>query len=425
MKTTRVILCLLFAGALVLAMSPFSFAAKASKHNIDGVKCMRAGQYEAAVELFQKALTKDKNNKVIKKNLYHAFVGVASASAKKKSWERAISFAEKAYKMDSSDKILKQNLSTFYSNYGYQLLDNNMPSAAFLKFRKAVKYNKENFASYIGMGSVTYNKGDIKQTVKHWQKAVEINPNLTDLKQRLLKLKKESELEGNFQEKRRGYFEVKYEGRKKENLAKNVLTILKEAYSNIGYAFKYYPKQTIQVIIYTDEQFQNMTGEPGWIGGTFDGIIRVTSSDIKHKGTRLKNILYHEYVHAVLFKKVGASIPTWLNEGLAQHYESGKSKIDKNAVNSFKNYYKSGKMLSFDHLNKAFIDHNNQEQLKLAYLQAKVLVIYLHQRYYSNRVRYILEKIGQGKDFNAALSDICHIDIAKFQKDWIRWLDRF
>jgi hypothetical protein len=268
-----------------------------------------------------------------------------------------------------------------------------------------------------------YDQGKIGEVVKYWTVAVSLNPELTAIKQQLDRLKKESSVEDKFREKNYMYFEVKYEGYEREDLALKVVEILHEAYTKIGYDFRYYSFQKIPVIIYTKEQFQEMTGMPDWIEGLFDGIIRVTASTIEGEDDRLRNILYHEYTHALLYKKTGNNLPVWLNEGLAQYEEPTRNDMQMDDITFLKRYLSQGNLIALSDLSKALMHRENKEQLGLAYLEAKLLVQYINELYYFYRIVSILDGLESGKDIDTVLQETLFVDTEKLEKNWLEWID--
>ena len=76
----------------------------------------------------------------------------------------------------------------------------------------------------------------------------------------------------------------------------------REAYGEIGKSFSYYPENPITVILYSDQQFRDITRTPAWTGGLFDGKIRIpTEGAGSLSGGVLNRVLHHEYTHAIVY----------------------------------------------------------------------------------------------------------------------------
>ena len=66
-----------------------------------------------------------------------------------------------------------------------------------------------------------------------------------------------------------------YEGATQKAIGDQVSSILESAYWRIGKTMNTYPSQTLNVILYTNRQFQDITRAPAWAGGGYDGRIRL------------------------------------------------------------------------------------------------------------------------------------------------------
>jgi hypothetical protein len=66
-----------------------------------------------------------------------------------------------------------------------------------------------------------------------------------------------------------------------------------------------------------------VTRTPGWASGVYDGRIRVPLEGAAGRMDELERVLDHEFVHALVARLGGPSVPSWLNEGLAVQFEPG------------------------------------------------------------------------------------------------------
>ncbi|MDR4497621.1 MAG: hypothetical protein MRK02_06830 [Candidatus Scalindua sp.] len=408
----------LFISALITV----SFADTAYEFNENGVRYMNSQDYEMAVKSFKEAYAQSPENETIKKNLSHSYAALANENAKRGEWEKAITTIEKAHELDSGNHVFKQRLSIFYNNFAYEQMQEGLSDSANHNLKLAIQYDKDNWAAYVSLGRLMYNQGKIKEAAEYWAEAVSLHPELSEIKQRLEIIRNEINIQDTFQKKQLLYFDVKYEGYEKNNLAWKVVEILREAYTNLGHDFKYYPRQKIPVIIYTKEQFQQITNTPDWIGGLYDGIIRIAASTIEGNNRQLENILYHEYTHALLHQKTGNKLPLWLNEGLAQNMEPNKNTKNRNEIIYLKKCLDEESFISLPDLNNALQHRENKEQLNLAYLEAKYLVDYLNTMYYFYRIVFILDELTSGKNIENAIKETIFTDINDLEKNWLQWL---
>ena len=91
----------------------------------------------------------------------------------------------------------------------------------------------------------------------------------------------------------------------------------------IGSALTAYPPRPITVVLYTTEQFRDITRHPAWTAAAFDGRIRLPVRGVAEQADQLERVLSHEFVHAVVSMLGGHTVPLWLNEGLAEVFEPG------------------------------------------------------------------------------------------------------
>jgi hypothetical protein len=74
-------------------------------------------------------------------------------------------------------------------------------------------------------------------------------------------------------------------------------------------------------ILYTEQQFRDITRAPEWSGGQYDGRIRIPVAGASRNPALFERVLIHELAHAVIDATGGSRVPAWLHEGLAQHFE--------------------------------------------------------------------------------------------------------
>src|SRR6185436_13684106 len=71
------------------------------------------------------------------------------------------------------------------------------------------------------------------------------------------------------------HFTVSFEGPQEEELAARALESLDKAYWRIGATLNIFPATPVAVVLYTAEEFRDITRAPAWAAGAFDGTIRV------------------------------------------------------------------------------------------------------------------------------------------------------
>lgn len=121
---------------------------------------------------------------------------------------------------------------------------------------------------------------------------------------------------------------VTFEGPEDAVLAQHALASLERASARIGSVLSYYSTSPLTVVLYTNEQFRDITRSPSWAAGVFDGTIRIPLRGALERPAEFDRVLAHEYTHAIVFELARSRIPTWLNEGLAAALEVERGRAD-------------------------------------------------------------------------------------------------
>jgi tetratricopeptide (TPR) repeat protein len=190
-------------------------------------------------------------------------------------------------------------------------------------FEKALTLNPRYRAASEWLGELHYRAGRLKEAVEVYETALKYAPGATEMEARLGEWKKETSLQGRFYEARGAHFAVRFEGPGDELLARRAVDRLETEYWRIGQMLTAYPPNPITVVLYTQQQFRDITRLPSWTAAAYDGRIHVPMRGALEQTEELDRVLGHEFVHAVVFMLGGRNVPMWLNEGLAAHLERG------------------------------------------------------------------------------------------------------
>src|SRR3989449_976018 len=192
--------------------------------------------------------------------------------------------------------------------------------------QEAVRLNPKLTAAALLLGDITYRMGDLEMAVRTYEAALEVEPNNAQIQGRLESWRKEAALHSRFQRSLSPHFTVLFEGPAEQRLAAAAVDALEAAYWRIGTALLAYPPTVITVVLYTDEQFRDITRSPTWAGGVFDGKIRVPMRGALNDTRQLETVLAHEFTHALVKSLAPRGVPTWVDEGLAVGFEMGDLK---------------------------------------------------------------------------------------------------
>ncbi len=171
------------------------------------------------------------------------------------------------------------------------------------------------------LGQVLYGAGDIAGAIATYENALRYAPDHPQLTKKLERWRQEASLHERFDQRVAVHFTVLFEGPAEAPLAARAVEILEKAYWKIGAALYAYPPDVITVVLYTREQFRDVTQSPAWAGGAFDGRIRVPVQGALQNLAEFERVLTHELTHGFVRSIAGTSVPQWLDEGLAMYFE--------------------------------------------------------------------------------------------------------
>ncbi len=195
--------------------------------------------------------------------------------------------------------------------------------AAISSLKRAIEYHPRFLQALVLLAQVAYQAADLDLAVRSMEKASALAPRDAAIAAQLAQWKKESALHQSFQTQPGVRFNVLFEGPKQKVVGDHVAAVLESAYWKIGRQLNVYPSAALDVILYSNRQFQDITRAPAWAGGGYDGRIRLPVSGALRSPQVLERVVIHEYVHAVVRNAGGEGVPAWLNEGLASFLEPG------------------------------------------------------------------------------------------------------
>lgn len=176
------------------------------------------------------------------------------------------------------------------------------------------------------LGQVLYRMKDLAGAIRTYDTLVASLPDdreRRDARETFDRWQRESELHDRMQQAIGHHFTVAFEGPAEAELASQAIESLDRAYWRIGQILSVYPSNPIAVVLYTAEQFRDITRSPSWAAGSYDGTIRVPVRGARDTPAELDRVLAHEFTHALIRTLAARGVPAWLNEGLASALETG------------------------------------------------------------------------------------------------------
>ena len=270
--------------------------------------------------------------------------------------ERAIELLESCLAIDPEEAIFRRNLA-------------------------------ETLARMAGQEYEQATAGSIRRAIEWLERAVELAPDRTALADRLTRWRTVEETEDGFWVESSEHFELAYDGSRDELLwsAGDLFEILEAAYLELGELFGRFPvehgRPRIRVVLYRKSEFDGVTGLGHWAGGVFDGTVRVPVEDLGREKSILSAVLRHEVVHAFVRDVGGASVPAWLDEGLAQRFESPEHAHRSARTQRARRRLEGGELFPLERLREGIARWTNADEIRRAYDQSLALVARLESEY--------------------------------------------
>jgi hypothetical protein len=128
------------------------------------------------------------------------------------------------------------------------------------------------------LGQIVYSDGNVDDAIKIYEQALTHAPNHPHLTAKLKAWRADADASRGFTERRFDRFRVMFQGHADNVLAARATEVLDAAFWRIGKALGTYPSEPVVVMLYTEQQFRDITQAPTWAGGIYDGRIRVPAA---------------------------------------------------------------------------------------------------------------------------------------------------
>lgn len=269
------------------------------------------------------------------------------------------------------------------------------PTAARHALEQALMLAPTYTAASLLLGEILYRGSDLEGAIRVYEQALTHAPAHEQLTKRLATWRKEAVLHSGFFQSQGSHFTVLFEGPADEELARRALELLEAAYWRVGTALYTFPEQVITVVLYTQEQFRDITQSPDWAAALYDGRIRVPMRGALQRPEELERVLAHEFTHALVRSIAPRGVPTWLNEGLAVVFEpDGRERAERQLA-------RTEARLSEEALAGSFAKLTG-DQARVGYAQSAIAVHKLIELAGAATVVGLLQDVAQGEPFAAA-----------------------
>jgi tetratricopeptide (TPR) repeat protein len=260
----------------------------------------------------------------------------------------------------------------------------------------------------VQLAHVVKRQGDLAEAIRLYEMVAAEVPGDAGVRDTLDRWKREAELHGRMNLAVGDFFTVSFEGPEDAALAAHALESLNRAYWRICDVFSAFPPNSVPVVLYSGEQFRDITRSPQWAAAAFDGTIRVPMRGAGEKGEDLDRVLSHEFAHALIRSLATRGLPAWLNEGLASVLESESLAWAEDRV------AKSGRVPPLATLSTSFSTLSGADA-QVAYAASALAAKRLLDDAGGVAVANLLRDLGAGVDFEAAFLHRVQRSFADFQ----------
>jgi hypothetical protein len=263
------------------------------------------------------------------------------------------------------------------------------------------------------LGEIAYRQGDVDTAIRVYEDAISRNVGDARMKARLEEWRKEASMHRGFESRNDDRFSVMFEGPAEEQLATRATTVLTAAFWRIGKGLGQYPSNSISVVLYTQKQFRDITRAPDWSAGLYDGRIRIPVRGAEQNLASFDRVLTHELTHAMIANVAPRGVPTWLHEGLAQHFEQA------DAAAAERRFRATRLFIPLTDLEGGFTELNGSAAV-IAYDESFIVVRTLLDRVGTN-LGFLIQDLGAGQTIDQAILRF-GITYPEFQDEVIRRL---
>ncbi len=303
------------------------------------------------------------------------------------------------------------DVSTYHLGAGVAAFQLGQRAAARGFLEAALRLDPGLTPASVLLGQILYRQGDLEGAVQVYADALTRAPGDKMLTEHLDAWRKEAALHEDFQRSMSTNFTILFEGPAEQPLAQKALEALEAAYWRIGGALGTYPSDVITVVLYTEQQFQDVTRSPGWAAGLYDGRIKVPVQGALDHPAEFERVLAHELTHAFVYSLATRGVPQWLNEGLAGVFERTDLTWARDIVKDART------LVPLDRLHGDFSGFSPDEA-RLVYAEGALAARYLLDQAGPAPVVSLLMDLNNGVGFETAFNQRILIPYRDFAANW-------
>jgi Tfp pilus assembly protein PilF len=268
----------------------------------------------------------------------------------------------------------------------------------------AVRVAPESADAYAVLGAAQYASDRTNEAIRSWKRSLTLRADPA-VERLLAKAQKDAATEESFSENQSSHFTLRFEGKQtSETLRRAILSTLESQFDQLAQTLGASPRDSVTVILYTNQAFFDVTQAPSWTGALNDGKMRIPVSGLDSLTPDLARVLKHELAHSFINYISRGRCPQWLHEGIAQMVEprnlSGRGR-------RLAQLFLARRALPYNMLEGGFLSLSSAEAT-LAYDESLAAVEYIQETYGMSDVQRILQRMAEGSTPEAALRATVH-----------------
>lgn len=340
------------------------------------------------------------------------------------------------------------------------LLEQKEPELAAL-VKEVVKHNPKAGLFHSDLAERLEERRLFDLAEKHYQKAIELRPNLAAARNHLgllyMRLGREEEARpvlekaadndkfnvrvfnslkvldhlDTYAKLKTEHFHIRYDAKHDKVLAAFMGKYLEEIYEELAKKFQYRPKGPFLIEVFNNHDMFSgrVVALPDLhtIGACTGRLVAMVSTrdkaEVITKPFNWVRVLRHELVHVFNLEQTSFKVPHWFTEGLAVSLEGNP--MSPSWYQLLKERVRSGELFNLDNVLFGFVRPNSPEEWQLAYLQSYQYVQFLEKTYGVSSIAGFLQAFSEGLSTDAALQRVCKVSKPEFEKKYRAHLEAF
>jgi tetratricopeptide (TPR) repeat protein len=323
---------------------------------------------------------------------------------------KARTYFESALRYDSQNP-------TILNYYAALLVRTGNAAEALPYAERAVRAAPDSPDALTVLGYVQFAADRTAEAIRTWKHSLDLRPDAT-VQKYLDKAQRDATAEASYTQHESSHFTLKYEGKQTSDaLRGQLVATLESEYDDLVRELGIAPRNSIPVVLYTEQSFFDVTQAPSWSGAVFDGKLRIPINGLSSVTPELARVLKHELAHSFISQLSAGRCPQWLNEGIAQAVEPKQVSHGQLLAELFR----TQREIPLNALEGSFMQFSGA-QATVAYEESLAAVQYITETYGMSDLQRILERLGQGSSTEAALRATIHSDYSQLEAEVGKYL---